>query len=195
MRKQPPLLLPLFRSEKQAHLLARVYLRADQPAPLADIAREMGVDRGTLTREADRLERAGLVRSERVGRQRHLFPNESSPYFRDLHGLLLKAFGPAMLLARELADLKGIAEAYIYGSWASRYEGSEGPTPQDIDVLVVGHPSALELARVSRTLSPQLAREVNFTTVSAEDWRAPDSGFLRQVQSEPLVKLEIERHD
>ncbi|MBY0395205.1 MAG: winged helix-turn-helix domain-containing protein, partial [Thermoleophilia bacterium] len=60
-----------------------MYLAADRPAPLAEIARELGIDSGGLTREADRLERAGLVRSERIGRQRLLRPNSESPYYRD----------------------------------------------------------------------------------------------------------------
>ena len=29
-------------------------------------------------------------------------------------------------------------EAYIFGSWARRYEGELGPPPADIDVLIVG---------------------------------------------------------
>jgi DNA-binding transcriptional ArsR family regulator len=98
MRTEAPPLLPLFRSEGQGRLLARVYLAADRPEPIASLARELDLDAGGLTREADRLERAGLVRSERVGRQRLLRPNTESPYYDDLHGLLLTAFGPATVI-------------------------------------------------------------------------------------------------
>src|SRR5205823_120727 len=116
MRTQPSLLLPIFRSDGQRRLLARLYLAPERAVPLADLARELGIDRGGVKREADRLERAGLVRSERVGRQRILRANADSPYFQELYGLLVKAFGPETAVATELEQVGGIEEAYLYGS-------------------------------------------------------------------------------
>jgi predicted nucleotidyltransferase len=191
MRTQAPLLLPIFRSQGQGRLLARVYLQPDRPATIADIARELGLDGGGLTREADRLERAGLIRSERVGRSRVLHRNEESPYFHDLYGLLLKAFGPATLLAEELDRVEGIDEAFVYGSWAARYVGERGEDPYDIDVLVVGRPSRLAIARAERLLSERLGREVNAVVVTPEEWEAAESGFLTEVKRRPLVPVPL----
>jgi len=192
MRTSAPQLLPIFRSEGQGRLLARVYLQPDRPATVAGIARELGLDDGGLTREADRLERAGLIRSERIGRSRILLPNDASPYFRDLYGLLLKAFGPATVLAEELSDVVGVEQAYLYGSWAARYSGEPGPDPVDLDVIVVGAPrSGLELNDLANDVFLRLGREVNLHVVEPEDWEAADSGFLREVQSRPLVPIEL----
>jgi predicted nucleotidyltransferase len=168
-----------------------VYLQPDRPATIADIARELGLDGGGLTREADRLERAGLIRSERVGRSRVLHRNEESPYFHDLYGLLLKAFGPATLLAEELDRVEGIDEAFVYGSWAARYVGERGEDPYDIDVLVVGRPSRLAIARAERLLSERLGREVNAVVVTPEEWEAAESGFLTEVKRRPLVPVPL----
>src|SRR5919205_1073496 len=87
MRTAAPTQLPLFRSEGQARLLTRLFLsfgRSD--APVAEIARELGLDPGGVAREADRLEQAGLIRSSRVGRQRHLRANIDSPYYQNQPG-------------------------------------------------------------------------------------------------------------
>jgi hypothetical protein len=195
MRTEAPPLLPLFRSEGQGRLLARVYLAPDRPAPLAGLARELGLDAGGLTREADRLERAGLVRSERIGRQRLLRPNPESPYHDDLLRLLLTAFGPATLIGPALAGVDGIEEAYLYGSWAARYLGRPGPDPADVDVMVVGRPSRRAVARVARDLTEQLKRDVNPTIVSAERWEDAGDGFIRQVRRGPLVALRLTRED
>jgi predicted nucleotidyltransferase len=195
MRTTAPQLLPLFRSDGQGRLLARVYLGADRPATLADLSRELEIDDGGLTREADRLERAGLVRSERVGRSRILRPNEESPYYRDLYGLLLKAFGPATVIGPELAQIEGIERAYLFGSWAARYVGEEGPDPADIDVVAVGGPSQLAVARAERELSEQLGREVNVTIVARDAWEAAESGFLQQVRESPLVPLHLDTEE
>lgn len=191
MRTQPSLLLPLFRSDGQRRLLARVYLAPDRPAPLSELARELAIDRGGLKREADRLERAGLVRSERVGRQRYLFPDERSPYFRDLYSLLVKAFGPAMLIAPELAGIDGIDAAYLYGSWAARYHGEVGLDPADIDVIVIGTPSRIAVAGAERRLTERLGREVNISISSPEHWDAAESGFLQEVRQRPLVPIDV----
>lgn len=192
MRTPAPQLLPLFRSAGQGRLLARVYLQPDRPATIADIARELELDDGGLTREADRLEQARLIRSERVGRSRTLLPNEESPYFRDLYNLLLKAFGPVTVLAAELGSIEGIERAYLFGSWAARYGGESGPDPVDLDVIVVGDPrSGLELNEVAMHLFSRFGREVNFTVVEPAEWEAAESGFLRGVQSRPLVPIDL----
>jgi predicted nucleotidyltransferase len=191
MRTEPSLLLPLFRSDGQRRLLARVYLASDRPAPLSELARELAIDRGGLKREADRLERAGLVRSERVGRQRYLYPDEGSPYFRDLYSLLVKAFGPALFIAPELAAIDGIDDAYLYGSWAARYHGEVGLDPADIDVMVIGAPSRIALAGVELRLTERLGRQVNISITSAEEWDAAESGFLQEVRQRPLVPIDL----
>ena len=191
MRTEPSLLLPLFRSDGQRRLLARVYLAPDRPAPLSELARELAIDRGGLKREADRLERAGLIRSERVGRQRFLYPDESSPYFRDLYALLVKAFGPSMLIGPELTGIDGIHAAYLYGSWAARYNGEVGLDPADIDVIVVGTPSRIAVAGAARRLTELLGREVNIWISSDQEWEAAESGFLQDVRQRPLVPIDV----
>ncbi len=174
-------------------MLARIFLQPDRQATLADLARELHLDDGGLTREADRLERAALVRSERVGRSRVLHRNEESPYFHELYGLLLKAFGPATLVGEKLSRVEGVDEAFLYGSWAARYVGERGEDPYDVDVLVVGHPSRLAIARTERQLSEQLGREVNAVVVTGDEWDAAESGFLTEVKRRPLVRVPLRR--
>ena len=170
-------------------MLSRVYLEPDRPAHLAELAQELGLDRAGVKREADRLEEAGLVVSERAGRQRTLRPNLDSPYYDDLHGLLLKAFGPAALVGPALREVAGVEEAYLFGSWAARYAGVRGNDPVDIDVLVVGSPDRTELYGAARELESLLGREVNPVIVSRERWDAEDEGFIREVKGSPLVEL------
>lgn len=191
MRTAAPPLLPIFRSDGQGRLLARIYIQPDRPATLAELARELELDDGGLTREADRLEHAGLIRSERVGRSRLLRRNEDSPYFGELYGLLLKAFGPATLVGEELSGLEGVEQAYLYGSWAARYAGELGEDPYDLDVMVVGRPSRLAIAGVERKLSERLGREVNAVVVAPEEWAAAESGFLQEVKRRPLVPVPL----
>lgn len=168
-----------------------MYLLPDRPAPLADLARELGVDRGTLTREADRLEQAGLVRSQRIGRQRILHPDDQSIYYPELSALLRKALGPVHLIEPAIAGLAGVQEAFLIGSWAARYLGERGPPPGDVDVLLVGRPEWGAVARMARELTDVLGQEVNPTILSPEQWRDGEDGFVRQVRREPRLELSL----
>lgn len=161
-------------------------------APLAEIARELGLDPGGVAREASRLEQAGLIRSVRVGRQRHLRANTDSPYYRPLRDLLARAYGPPRLIGQTLARLDGVERALIYGSWAARYHSQPGPPPNDIDVLVVGTPQRRALARAARDLAEQLGLEVDPHVVSPADYEQASSGFLRSVKQGPLIELDLQ---
>ena len=127
----------------------------------------------------------------RVGRQRHLRANTDSPYYQPLRDLLARAYGPPRLIGRALAQLDGVREALIYGSWAARYHSKPGPPPNDIDVLVVGNPQRRALARSFRELSEQLGLEVDPHVVSPADYEQGTSGFLRAIKQGPLIKLDL----
>jgi DNA-binding transcriptional ArsR family regulator len=191
VRTDAPPLLPIFRSDGQARLLARLYLRPERATTLSALARELDLSHTTLSREADKLERAGLIRSERVGNQRRLHPNEESVYFPALRDLLLRAFGPVPLMERALRRTAGIEKAFLYGSWAARYLGEAGDAPNDLDLLVVGSPQRTALARVGRDLEHQLGYDVNPTVVPAAEWESKKSGFLQSVARGPLVELDL----
>jgi len=193
MRTEAPLLLPLFRSRGQARLLARVFLHPDERRSLNQLARELELDPATVQREAERLEEAGILRSERIGRARLVRPNEDSPFFPELQGLLLglllKAFGPVPVLRERLRELAGVEKAFLYGSWASRYAGEPGEAPGDIDLLVLGRPNRRELSRLCREASEELGFEVNPTVLSPSDWDSDATGFIRSLKDQPLIPL------
>jgi len=189
MRTPAPLLLPLFRSSGQARLLARIFLHPDDRLSLNQLARELGIDPATVQREAERLEEAGILTSERVGRARLIRPNEESPFYPELSGLVFKAFGPVPVLRERLKRLAGVENAFIYGSWASRYAGDRGEAPGDIDLLILGKLDRRKLARLCREAGEELGFEVNPTVLSQEDWESDATGFIRSIKEQPLVPL------
>lgn len=169
-------------------MLTRIFLFEDEHT-LSELARSLGLDPATVQREAKRLEDSGLISSRRVGRARLVRANADSPFYAELASLLRKAFGPVPLLREALAGVDGIHAAFIFGSWAARYLGDPGPSPQDVDVLIVGEPSRRDLARALRPVAAQLEAEVNPTVAGLADWDDPTTGFLRSVKSGPLVAL------
>jgi predicted nucleotidyltransferase len=189
MSRPAPGLIPIFRSENQMRLLGQLFLHADHEQTIADLEAATGIPQQTLSREVNRLLAAGLLEGRRVGRLHFVKPNHASPYYPELSGLLLKALGPLNVLSERLSGIAGIEDAYLFGSWARRYQGEAGPPPGDIDVVVIGDADVDEIYEACGDASRVLGQEVNPVILTPEEWRSKRSGFIRQVRSGPLVAL------
>ncbi len=191
MRTKAPLLLPIFRSDLQARLLAHLLLTpAGGGGPtLAQLEQATGGSSASVHREVERLEQAGLLRSERIGRARIVHVDETSPLTPPLRELVLRALGPAVILRRELAGVDGIERATVFGSWALRYHGEAGEAPRDIDLLVLGRPDDRGLNAALDRASDQIGLPVNAAVFGVAEWAERDSGFAREVRSRPMVEV------
>ena len=189
MRTAAPPLLPIFRSRLQGELLSATLLQPELSQSLTELARRLDADVGTIQREVTRLERAGIVKTRRVGNTRLVTADTASPVYQPLAELALHAFGPAQVLAEEFSGIRGVSEVYIFGSWAARYEGKEGPPPADLDVLVLGSPNREQVYEAALRAEHRLGREVNATIRSKPVWEAAREGFVRQVRSSPRIRV------
>jgi DNA-binding transcriptional ArsR family regulator len=85
--------------------------RPGQEQTIAELEAATSIPQQTVSREVERLLRAGLLDDRRQGRMHFVRPNPANPYFPELSGLLLKALGPRSVLAEQLEPLEGIDEA------------------------------------------------------------------------------------
>lgn len=196
MDRQPaPSLLPILRSQQQGQILALLLGDPDLELSLTEIAQRTGAPHPSVHREIERAEEAGLVTTRKVGNVRLVRANTASPYYGGLAEVLTRAFGVPAVLAEDLADVKGIVAAYIYGSWAARYEGHGGPRPVgDIDVLILGDPDRDQLYEALSTAERRLGRSVE-ATIRAADWLESGSGaFHDTLASRPLIRVDLLRH-
>lgn len=183
-------MLPLLRSKLQAELLTLVLLSSPREWSLTDLAGRIGTSVSTAQREIQRAELAGVVASRRLGNTR-LVQAAESPLTAPLTELLLRAFGPAYVLAEQVLPLAGITEAYVFGSWAARYAGEAGRPPVDIDLLVIGEPDRDALEDAVERAEQKLAREVNVTVRTPQWWADGDDAFHRDVSAKPKVALPL----
>jgi predicted nucleotidyltransferase len=188
-KASPPPLLPLLRSRLQAEILTLVLLGPGQEWSLTGLAARTGGSVSSVQREITRAEQAGIVKSRRLGNTRLVEVAADSPLTAALTELLLRSFGPRQVLAEELAGIKGIDRAYLFGSWAARYAGEAGRAPADLDVLVIGSPDRDELDDAAQRAASRLAREVNVTIRSPAWWRDGTDGFHADVTRRPLIPL------
>ena len=189
MTTAAPALLPIFRSEAQARILAWLLLAPEREQPIASLAPVAGVAQPNTLREVNRLVQSGLLRERRAGNTRLVAANRASPFYEPLVQILGRAYGPAHAIPEELADVPGIDRAVIVGSWAQRFHGEPGPPPRDVDVVVVGTPDRRALRRANARLEDTLGVPVQLTVVPPEEWEEQTSGFVQDVRSRPHLQV------
>lgn len=189
MRTKALPLLPIFRSELQARLLALLYLQPERDWPGPELVQRTNAPRQTVSRELRRLESAGLVVASETGTAKLYRAATESPLYEPLRELVERTLGVEAALKRVLADVPGIDVAEIYGSWAA-----ERLRPaSDIDVLVVGEASFDDVADAVRDIEDLAGREIGVTVYTREELDEhvrSGGGFVRNVlarEMKPLV--------
>jgi DNA-binding transcriptional ArsR family regulator len=168
-------------------LLALLASDPERWRAMGEIAARTGGTYPTVTREVRRLEQGGLVEVEEVGRSKRVRLDMKSPLYGPLAELMVRAFGPAVVIREEFGELRGIDEVSIFGSWAARYHGERGATPNDVDVLVLGGPDRDDVHAAARRAERRIGLPVNTTIRRAADWADTDDSFARQVKTSPIV--------
>ena len=98
------------------------------------------------------------------------------------------------LLREGLKKLSGIEVAFIYGSYAAEEERGSS----DIDVLVVGTPPKLELARKLREIGEKVDRDINYVSYSKtsfQNLKKKHSSFIESVIKKPKIFLIGNKND
>jgi predicted nucleotidyltransferase len=186
MRSQGPALLPVFRSQHQAELLTWLFLHADQEYGVTDLAERLRVPLSTLHAEVVRLDEAGLISSRTLGRNRLIRANTAHSAAKALTELLEVTFGPRVVIAEEF-DFAGAKQVAIFGSWAARYAGQGGPSPRDVDVLVVGRVDRADVYEAADRAQARLGLEVNPVVRSVNEWDDSADALVSQIKASPYT--------
>ena len=176
------------RSDLRRKLLAYFYSNRSARVYVRQLASSLGVDSTNLSRELARLEREGLLQSEIEGRQRYYRVNTQYPYLKAVFSLLQGTVGVVPTLKSALHHVRGIDEAYLYGSFAK----NEADASSDIDLLIIGQPDANDLVKEISRLEKNLNREVSYTVLKPQELKrklAAHDPFLTDVWHGKRIEL------
>ncbi|MCX7167040.1 MAG: nucleotidyltransferase domain-containing protein [Rhodocyclales bacterium] len=180
-----PLSDALFTATQQK-VLGLLYGKPDQSFYANEIARWAQVGKGSLMRELDHLQRAGILTLHRQGNQTHY----QAKIYAELLGIVRKTFGIGEQLRTALAPLANqLVWAFVYGSIAkgSDHAGS------DIDLMLIGE--NLGYGDVVERLLPveeRLGRSINPTIYTPADWLAKTTAgnsFVQRVTEQDKINL------
>jgi DNA-binding transcriptional ArsR family regulator len=189
MKVMPASLMPIFRSEVQGRILGVLFANTSHELSVSELAKRVGTSLPTALRDVRRLQDAGIVLVRATGNLRLVKVNIEHPLYAPLSEIVLYSFGALEVLRGKFDLVEGLKAAFIYGSWAARYMGESGADPGDVDVLLIGsfdRSLAFEIAREASTL---IGKRVNVNNLSEEEWDSKELGFVKTVQSRPMIQL------
>jgi predicted nucleotidyltransferase len=165
--RNPSVLTALFPQVRRG-VLAATLTQPDKWWYLSELADRLGTRPSSLQRELSSLVASGILVHRREGTRAYFKAQTKSPVFRELRQLLEKTAGLAPILEQILKPFGNkIQCAYIYGSVARRQENAMS----DVDLMVIGRAGLAHLSPVLRKAEERLAREVNVTAYSPEEFR------------------------
>jgi predicted nucleotidyltransferase len=175
-------------TKTQQKVLGLLFGKPDKRFYTNEIMRWAAMGRGTVSRELDRLVRAGLLSTTKQGNQNYYQANANNPVYEELVGIVKKTFGVADQIRDILIPLgENIELAFIYGSIA---KGTERNT-SDIDLMLVGE--NLSYGRAVEVLQPleeSLQRTINPTIYDKKEFVArlkDGDSFVTRVMEQPKI--------
>lgn len=179
----------LFTKTRQ-RVLGFLFGDVDRSFYLNELVGLVGMGKGTVRRELDKLCAAGIIQSWKLGNQLHYQANPENPVFEELRSIVKKTTGlTALLLAALDSCLDKLDMAFVYGSIAKGTEHKNS----DIDLMLVGE--HLNFSEFIKTLIPveeQLGRKINPTILHPAEFRSRiDRGqsFLVRVLAQDKIWL------
>jgi predicted nucleotidyltransferase len=175
-------------TKTQQKVLGLLFGKPDQSFYLNEITRLSQMGRGTIKRELERMEAAGIVVKKRIGNQNHYQANPECPVYSELMGIARKTFGVADVIKTALNSiLDEVALAFIYGSVAK----GEDTAKSDIDLLIVSN--ELTYSEVMERLldsETSIGRPINPTIYNVDQIEKKlkqDNAFVSRVMEQPKI--------
>ena len=178
----------LLTTKLRSKLLTYFFTHPDETYYVRELASLIEEDAGNLSRELRRFEDEGICKSSTKGRVKFYSLNKHYSLFDEIKKIVFKTEGVEGALRQIVSAYKGMEIAFIYGSFAK----DKGKKMSDIDLLVVGTFSRDDFTRRIRTLESKLAREINFTVYTTDEFekeRAKEGGFLNMVLKDKIILL------
>lgn len=177
-----------YNSKLTVKLLGYFFLNRSTRISVGELARVVGEDKGNVSRQLGKLFSEGLLLYEPIGTQKHLYLNTNYPLLKETEKIYKSTYGFEAELVKKLKSLKGLKEAYLFGSYGKKKFDQNS----DIDLLLVGSHSALESSRLITPMQKTFGREINmisYTETEFEKKKKNGDKFVLQAIGEGCIRL------
>lgn len=178
----------LFKSKITQRVLNYYFINPDKKHYINELARILKVDPKNLFRKLQELEEEGLLLSEVLGKQKYYFLNKSFYLLKEYRIIFNKTFGLEGLLQKTVNSNSAVSEAYIFGSYAKNKMDSFS----DIDILLVGDFSSIEMTKKISQIEKTIGREINLLSFSSEEYskrKNKKDDLINNILKDKIIKL------
>jgi predicted nucleotidyltransferase len=142
-----------------------------------------------IQRELARLEKVGILQSQREGNRKYFSANRESPVFPEMRALFVKTAGFGEVIKEKLLEESdSIQIVFLFGSYARGMES----VSSDVDLMVIGSITGRDLSRLLKPAKETLGRELNPTIMHVQEFQekvAKKDPFVLNVLKEPKIFL------
>lgn len=153
-----------------------------------ELAQILEMDPKNTDRKLKELEQEKILKSEFFGNQRYFSLNKGSPMAKVYKNLVSRTIGLEQQLKSALGKVKGLKQAYIYGSYAKNKMDSGS----DIDILAIGSHSVLQLQKAVNPIQKFCGRAINVTNLTEQELKEKKkkgNSFIANIFSSKTIKL------
>ena len=152
-----------------------------------EMARRLKLNQGNLDRKLKELEKEGILKSELRGQERYYSLNTSFPLLREYKKIILKTVGLEHVLKEALQKVKGLKQAYLFGSYAK----DQMDAASDIDLLAVGSHNNIELQKEISEVQKSIGREINVISFGSAEYekKRKSDPFLKSISQGKKIQI------
>ncbi|MDA3840062.1 MAG: nucleotidyltransferase domain-containing protein [Patescibacteria group bacterium] len=175
-----------FNSKITRKVLAYFFLNEKSEMYLNEIARKFDVDRANLSRKLTEWVSLGIVVKNKKGNLSLYKINQNYPMLSEMKKIIAKSFGVEDAMKKALLKIKGLEQAFIFGSYAKGFFGPES----DLDLLLVGSHDFLKTQKIISKLQKQFDREINTIDMTREEFlKSKDRELIKNIFKGKNIKL------
>ena len=122
----------LISSKTRIKLLLKFFLNSSTTAYLRSLESQFGESTNAIRVELNRLEKAGMLKSQLQGNKKIFQANTEHPLYRDVHSIVMKYVGIDKVIENVIERLGDVQAVYLAGEFA------RGLDSDIIDLIIVG---------------------------------------------------------
>lgn len=176
------------RSKTEQAIIGYFLLNPEQEHYINELATILSLDPSNTHKKLTALEAQGLVEARTQGKVKFFRLNRQYRLLPELKKMFNSRYGLTEQLKKELAQVPGIEQAYIFGSFARDKMDKDS----DIDVLLIGKHSIMQAQKRISPIQNQIGREINVIDMSPAEFKQRQKrkdAFILNVLSNKNIKL------
>ena len=145
----------------------KFFINSNTTSYLRGLQQEFGESSNAIRIELNRLEEAGMLRSETVGNKKMFRANDQHPLFSEIHNILLKQIGIDRVVEQVIERLGNVERVYLIGDF------SKGIDSTIIDLLIIGSIDRSYMMSLVEKAEKVVNRKIRYLLYEAEEFSEP----------------------